>query len=139
MAGEPKRILMVDDDVALLRVVREALLAAVKCEVDPSHKPEYAFELALKKKYDLFIFDFQMPMIDGAILFFLLGKVYQSIEPIREIPPLILASGKAEEARAPELLKEKGGAGLVPKPFVINRLVEKIKACLPGVEDAQKL
>src|SRR5205807_5115325 len=61
---------MVDDDVALLRVVREALAASLKCEVDTSPKPEYAFELALKKKYDLFIFDFQMPMIDGAMLFF---------------------------------------------------------------------
>ena len=135
---EPKRFLMVDDDVALLRVVREALLAKLKCEIDTSPTPEYAFELALKKKYDLFIFDFQMPMIDGAMLFFLIGKVYQSIEPIREIPPLILASGKAEEKRAQELLKEPGVGGLVPKPFVINRLVEKIKACLPGVEDAAR-
>jgi len=42
---------------------------------------------------------------------------------------------KAEEARAQELLKEPGVAGLVPKPFVINRLVEKIKAAVPGIED----
>lgn len=136
MPGEPKRFLMVDDDVALLRVLREALVATLKCEVDTSPTPEYAFELALKKNYDLFIFDFQMPMIDGAMLFFLIGKVYQSVEPIRETPPLILASGKAEEARAQELLKEPGVAGLVAKPFAINRLVEKIKACVPGVEDA---
>ena len=130
---------MVDDDVALLRVVREALVATLKCEVDTSPKPEYAFELALKKKYDLFIFDFQMPMIDGAMLFFLIGKVYENIQPIREIPPLILASGKAEEARAQELLNEPGVAGLVAKPFAINRLVEKIKACVPGVEAAARL
>jgi CheY-like chemotaxis protein len=126
---------MVEDDVALLRVVREALVATLKCEVDTSPTPEYAFELALKKKYDLFIFDFQMPMIDGAMLFFLIGKVYQNIEPIREIPPLILASGKAEEARAQELLKEPGVAGLVAKPFAINRLVTKIKAAVAGIED----
>ncbi len=49
MAAEPKRILMVDDDVALLRIVREALVASLRCEVDTSPKPEYAFELALKK------------------------------------------------------------------------------------------
>jgi CheY-like chemotaxis protein len=126
---------MVEDDVALLRVVREALVATLKCEVDTSPTPEYAFELALKKKYDLFIFDFQMPMIDGAMLFFLIGKVYQNIEPIREIPPLILASGKAEEARAQDLLKEPGVAGLVAKPFAINRLVTKIKAAVAGIED----
>ena len=130
---------MVDDDVALLRVVREALVATLACEVDTSPKPEYAFELALKKKYDLFIFDFQMPMIDGAMLFFLLGKVYQHIEPIREVPPLILVSGKAEEKRAQELLKEPGVAGLIAKPFAINRLLDKIKECLPDAEFSMPL
>lgn len=126
---------MVDDDVALLRVVREALVATLKCEVDTSPNAEYAFELALKKKYDLFIFDFQMPMIDGAMLFFLISKVYQNIRPIREVPPLVLVSGKAEEKRAQELLKEPGVAGLVAKPFAFNRLLEKIKECVPGVAD----
>jgi two-component system, probable response regulator PhcQ len=135
MAGESERILMVDDDVALLRVVREALVATLECDVDTSPKPEYAFELALKRKYDLFIFDFQMPMIDGAMLFFLIGKVYQNIQPIREVPPLILVSGKAEEKRAQELLKEPGVAGLVAKPFAINRLLDKIKAALPEIKD----
>ncbi len=125
---------MVDDDVALLRVVREALLATLNCEVDTSPQPEYGFELALRKKYDLFIFDFQMPMIDGAMLFFLIGKVYQNIEPIRDVPPLILVSGKAEEKRAQELLKEPGVAGLIAKPYAINRLVDKIKECLPGTQ-----
>jgi CheY-like chemotaxis protein len=134
MPAEPKRFLMVDDDVALLRVVREALTANLKCEVDTSPKPEYAFELALKKKYDLFMFDFQMPMIDGAMLFFLIGKVYQNVQPIREVPPLILVSGQADERRAQELLKEPGVAGLIAKPFAINRLLEKIKECLPGAE-----
>src|SRR5881398_2751779 len=153
VAAQPKRILMVDDDVALLRVVREALVASLRCEVDTSPKPEYAFELALKKKYDLLIFDFQMPMIDGAILvrealvaslrcevdtspkpeyaferalkkkydllifdfqmpmidgamlFFLIGKVYQNSQPVREVPPLLLISGKAEEERAQDLFK----------------------------------
>jgi len=137
--AEPKRFLMVDDDVALLRVVREALVATVQCEVDTSPKAEYAFELAIKKKYDLFIFDFQLPMIDGAMLFFLIGKVYTNIQPIREVPPLILVSGKADEKRAQELLKEPGVAGLVAKPFAINRLLDKIKECLPDAEFSMPL
>src|SRR5438552_8365622 len=125
---------MVDDDVALLRVVREALAASLKCDVDTSPKPEYAFELALKKKYDLFVFDFQMPMIDGAMLFFLIGKVYNHAEPPRNVPPLLLVSGKADEERARELLKEPGVAGLVAKPFRMNRLLQKARECVPGVE-----
>ena len=131
---EPKRILMVDDDVALLRIVREALTACLECEVDTSPKPEYGFELALKKTYDLFIFDFQMPMIDGAMLFFLIGKVHENASPPKTVPPLLLISGKADEARAQELLKEPGVRGLIAKPFAINRLLEKIREAVPGIE-----
>jgi DNA-binding response OmpR family regulator len=135
--GSPKRILMVDDDVALLRIVREALITCLRCEVDTSPKPEYGFELALKKTYDLFIFDFQMPMIDGAMLFFLIGKVYNNAEPPRIVPPLLLVSGKADEERAQELLQEPGVRGLIAKPFSMNRLLEKAKECVPEMESRQ--
>ena len=60
---------MVDDDTAVLRIMREALQNFLSWEVDTSPKPEYGFELALKKNYDLMIFDFSMPMIDGTLLF----------------------------------------------------------------------
>lgn len=134
MNDAPKRILMVDDDVALLRIVREALTSCLHCEVDTSPKPEYAFELALKKTYDLLIFDFSMPMIDGAMLFFLIGKAYENMQPLRDLPPMLLVSGKADEQRAQELLKEPGVAGLIAKPFPINRLLEKAKECVPGLK-----
>jgi len=135
--SEPKRILMVDDDVTLLRVVREALTSCLRCEVDTSPKPDYAFELALKKTYDLFLFDFQMSIIDGATLFFLIGKVYNSVQPPRDVPPLLLISGKADEERAQELLKEPGVAGLIAKPFSMNRLLDKAKQCVPGLESLE--
>jgi DNA-binding response OmpR family regulator len=130
----PKRILIVDDDVALMRVMREALTSMLRCEVDTSPKPEYAFELALKKTYDLLMFDFQMPMIDGAMLFSLIGKVYNHAVPPRIVPPLLLVTGRGDEKRAQELLQEAGVRGLVPKPFAINRLIEKVKACVPEIE-----
>jgi len=133
-SSRPPGILMVDDDVALLRVVRDALISHLRCEVDTSPRPEYGFELALKKSYDLFIFDFQMPMIDGAMLFFLIGKVYNYMQPPRIVPPLLLVSGKADEQRAQELLREPGVRGLVAKPFSMNRLLDKAKECVPGME-----
>jgi CheY-like chemotaxis protein len=135
--GPPKKILMVDDDVALLRIVREALTSCLRCEVDTSPNPEYGFELALKKTYDLLIFDFSMPMIDGAMLFSLISKVYDHASPPRLVPPLLLISGKADESRAQELLKEPGVRGLVAKPFSVNRLMEKVKECVPGMESLQ--
>jgi DNA-binding response OmpR family regulator len=129
-----KRILVVDDDVGLMRVTREALTSFLHCEVDTSPKPEYGFELALKKSYDLLIFDFSMPMIDGAMLFFLIGKAYENAQPPRSVPPLLLISGRGDEERAQELLHEVGVRGFIPKPFAINRLIEKVKECIPGIE-----
>ncbi len=123
--------------MALLRIVREALTSCLRCEVDTSPKPEYAFELALKKTYDLLIFDFSMPMIDGAMLFFLIGKAYDNMQPLRDLPPLLLVSGRADEQRAQELLKEPGVAGLIAKPFPMNRLLEKAKECVPGLQSLQ--
>jgi DNA-binding response OmpR family regulator len=134
VAENLKQILIVDDEVTLLRLMREALTARLRCAVDTSPKPEYGFELALKKRYDLFVFDFQMPMIDGAMLFSLIGKAYNYAEPPRIVPPLLLVSGKADEERARELLKEPGVAGLIAKPFAMNRLLEKARECVPGME-----
>ena len=134
LLGEPKKILMVDDDVGLLRIVREALTSCLHCEVDTSPNPEYGFELALKKTYDLLVFDFSMPMIDGAMLFFLIGKVYDNATPPRVVPPLLLISGKGDEKRAQELLKEPGVRGLIAKPFSMNRLLDKAQECVPGLE-----
>jgi DNA-binding response OmpR family regulator len=134
VSATPKRILIVDDDVGLMRIMREALTSFVNCEVDSSPNPEYGFELALKKEYDLFVFDFSMPMIDGAMLFFLIGKVYTCAQPPRNVPPLVLVSAKGDDKRAQELLREAGVYGLLPKPFSINRLLVKVKECVPSIE-----
>ncbi len=133
---EQKHILIVDDDVGLMRITREALTSFLKCEVDTSPKPEYGFELVLKKNYDLLIFDFSMPMIDGAMLYFLIGKAFENAQPPRRLPPLLLVTGRGEEPRAQELLKEPGVHGLITKPFAINRLLQKVRECVPGVSAA---
>lgn len=129
-----KAILIVDDDVGLMGVTREALTSFLRCEVDTSPRPEYAFELALKKNYDLFIFDFSMPMIDGAMLFFLIGKAYENARPPRRVPPLLLVSGRGDDERARELLHEPGVRGFIPKPYAINRLLDRVKECVPGIQ-----
>jgi CheY-like chemotaxis protein len=136
IAIEPKRILIVDDDIALLSTMKDSLKSFLRCEVDSASVPEEGFELGLTHDYDLFIFDFSMPMIDGAMLYFLLGKVYNHDKPPRVLPPLLLVTGKGEETRAQDLLRQPGVVGLVSKPFQINRLIGKIAASVRGIEMA---
>ena len=133
--GRIRSILVVDDDVDVLRFLRETLLAFAVCQVDTTPSPEYAFELALRKVYDLFLFDFSMPSIDGAVLYQLIRKVHDFglLSPPRPLPPLLLMSGHGEQKRARELLAEPGVRGLLPKPFSIERLLAKLEAALPGV------
>ncbi len=131
-----KRILVVDDDTSLTRLISEALRSRFRCEVDATPNPEYGFELALKKRYRVFVFDFSMPMIDGAMLFTLIDKVYNHVNPPLVVPPLILISGRGDEARAQELMKEAGVRGFLPKPFAMNRLMEKISEVAPDLEVA---
>ncbi len=121
-----KKILVVDDDVSILRLVRESLTALLRCEVETTPDPEYAFELALRKQYDLFLFDFSMPSIDGALLYSLLSKVHEIVAPGRKFPPLILMSGHASHKKAQDLLRQPGVRGLLAKPFTIERLVDKV-------------
>jgi CheY-like chemotaxis protein len=132
-----KRILVVDDDVSVTRIMREALTTFLHCDVDTSPDPEYGFELALKKSYDLMIFDFSMPVIDGALLFSLISKAYDNANPPRAIPPLLLVSGQGEEKRAQELLKEARVRAFLPKPFVISRLLQRVTEALPSVQKRQ--
>lgn len=130
-----RSLLMVDDDVDVLRFLRDTLTAFADCRVDTSPSPEYAFELAIRKPYDLFMFDFSMPIMDGAVLYNMIRKVHDFgvLSPARPLPPLILMSGNAEQRRARELLAEPGVRGLLPKPFSIERLLAKLESCLPGV------
>ena len=133
-------ILIVDDNVDVLRFVRETFGAFIVCSVDTSPSSEYAFELALRKSYDLFIFDFAMPLVDGATLYQFIRKAYQydGRTPVRRLPPLLLLSGDATKPRAQELLKEPGVVGLLPKPFAIDLLLTKLEACLPGITRTQR-
>jgi DNA-binding response OmpR family regulator len=77
-----------------------------------------------------------MPMIDGAMLFALIGKVYNHVNPPLVVPPVVLISGRGGDERAQELLKQPGVRGFLPKPFGMQRLREQVREILPRIEPA---
>ena len=129
--NQPKTILVVDDNVEILRLAREALGTIAGCTVETTPSPEYAFELILKKPYDLLIFDLTMPDLSGAILYSLVRTLFRIALPDdRKLPPLILMSGASANSRAQELLREPGVRAFIPKPFSIARFVETVSDVL---------
>lgn len=127
-----RHILIVDDDTGVLRLLRESLASLVDgCHIDATPSPEYAFELALKRHYDLFVFDLVMPGMDGALLYRLIRTVYESADPpIPPLPPLILLTGHGDHPRAQEVLAEPGVRGLLAKPFTLDRVLTKVARTL---------
>ena len=59
------------------------------------------------------------------------ANCFRSSAPANEA---VLVSGKGDEARAQELLKEPSVAGFIAKPFSMNRLLEKVRETIRGIE-----
>jgi CheY-like chemotaxis protein len=65
----PPRVLVVDDDLIVLRAVRRLLLGARPgWEIDIAERAEAAISLLNAKTYDVVVTDLHMPVVDGATL-----------------------------------------------------------------------
>jgi CheY-like chemotaxis protein len=114
--SRPKTILVVDDDVAILRLAREVLATFEDCTVETTASPEYAFELIIKKPYDLLIFDLNMPELSGATLYSLIRTLFRVALPDdRTLPPMILMTGAAGQSPGAGSIARTGSPGLHPE------------------------
>ena len=89
-SGPKPRVLVVHEDVAALRLVRETFLEFTECEVDTSPNAEYGFELALQRDYALVILNLTLPVIPGELLYDLISKAYTHCHAgARTAPPVV--------------------------------------------------
>ena len=119
MTTEGKRILICDDDPAILRVL-QVNLEVEGYETLLAHHGEEALEIARREKPDLVILDIMMPRLDG----------YQTCErmkaddTLKDIPVVFL-SAKAQQSDI-DKGKSYGVADYLTKPFDPDLLVETI-------------
>jgi len=113
-----RRVLVADSSVAVLGTFRAAFEhqePPVSIRTTPSSV--YAFEIALKEDFDLFVFSQSMPSIDGGLLYELLGKVYENSRPLpRRLPPLLLITINPASRAARMVLSEPGVLGALSIP-----------------------
>ncbi len=115
------RILLVEDDKSLARVIRD-YLAISHFDVTVSEDGAIALEVFRSRPFDLCLVDVMLPKLDG----------YTLVEKIRlinkTIPILFLTSKSAKEDRIKGFTK--GGDDFITKPFDIEELVLRINVFL---------
>lgn len=134
-----RSVLIVDDDVEVLHVTRDALGSFLGWDVTTSPNPEYGFELAMRMEFDLFIFDLSMPRLTGDVLYSMIGTAYAyGFQGTRSTPPLLLVTAHARDERSRELLRTSGVRGILGKPYTIQNLLDKAEACLETAAPTRK-
>ncbi|HEX2488617.1 MAG TPA: response regulator transcription factor [Blastocatellia bacterium] len=125
-----QRILVVDDEVQIARVLRRSL-AARGYEVQVASEGEEALEIFNSWAPDLVITDLSMPNMGGL-------ELCRRIRDTSQAPILVL-SVKGEERAKVEAL-DAGADDYITKPFGIDELLARVRAVLrraPATADQQ--
>ncbi len=120
---EPKKILIVDDEVDLVKTIRFSL-EAEGYTVLVSYNGEDALTQARKETPDLILLDIMLPKLDG----YKVSRLLKFDERYKHIPILMLTAKTQEKDKL--LGKETGADEYITKPFDMNELMKKIGAYL---------
>jgi two-component system KDP operon response regulator KdpE len=114
------RILVVDDESQLRRVLRSTL-SALGFVVADAETGEAALERVRQEKFDLVLLDINMPGLSGL-------ETCRAIRARSEVSILMLTVRDRAEDKIEAL--DAGADGYVTKPFDVNELLARIRAVL---------
>lgn len=123
---EPQRILVVDDESQITRVLRHSLTAH-RYDVRTASDGLAAMDTFRDWHPDLIITDLQMPEMDGI-------GFCREIRKVSTLPIIVL-SVRGEERTKVEAL-DAGADDYVTKPFGIDELLARVRAALRRMPDA---
>ncbi|MFA0782899.1 response regulator [Fervidibacter sacchari] len=123
-----RKILVVDDEVAIVRVLRDRL-EMEGFEVLTAYDGAQGVEIARKEQPDLIIMDITMPNMDGLTAARLLRE-----QPETAHIPIIMLTARGQESD--ERAGYQAGAALYfTKPFSTRQLVREIRRILGESEE----
>jgi CheY-like chemotaxis protein len=131
MADPIPKVLLLHADTPTSRLVRESLEAFCECTVEVTSAALTAYEKALQKDYQLFLFDLHQSVLDGPMLYELLAKAYQFAQHGRALPAVIYFCDGAVTNMRDELLRDARVKALLSTPVNIQRLLERVGTILP--------
>ena len=112
-----KKILLVDDEVDFLTIIRSSLVAS-GFQVTAANSGFQAQEFLNSEAFDLVISDFKMPNLNGMQLF----EWTQQNKPV----PFLLMTGFSDITTT-EKARERGLSGFLSKPFKLRDLLDSIQ------------
>ena len=118
----PERILVVDDEPNMLRLLKTILMDKTGYEVFTTNNPLEVSKLLQEASFDLVVTDLKMPLVDGMDLIDIVKKVDAKLPII-----IITAYGTTETA---EEAVQKGAYDFITKPFRKETILITIKRAL---------
>ena len=118
----PERILVVDDEPNMLRLLKTILMDKTGYEVTTTNNPLEVSKLLQEDHYDLVVTDLKMPLVDGIDLIGIVKNIDAAMPII-----VITAYGTIETA---EEAIQKGAYDFITKPFRKETILITIKRAL---------
>jgi len=118
----PERILVVDDEPNMLRLLKTILMDKTGFEVTTTNNPLEVSKMLQETHYDLVITDLKMPLVDGIDLIGIVKGIDAAMPII-----VITAYGTIETA---EEAIQKGAYDFITKPFRKETILITIKRAL---------
>jgi len=133
-----ERILVVDDELDMLMLLRMIIEEKTSYEVETTNNPAEGLKMLREKDYDLVITDLKMPGMDGIELF-------DELKEIKPDIPVIIMTAYGSLETGDEAMK-KGVADFITKPFrkdsilfTINRVLELARVKRENIELKEKM
>ena len=116
------RILVVDDEVDMLSLMKLILMEKTDYEVVTTNNPLEVAHLLDEKKFDAIVTDLKMPIMDGL-------DVVDAIRKKDGLVPIIIITAYGSVESAEEAVK-KGAFDYITKPFRQEQLLISLKRAL---------
>jgi len=122
-----KKILIVEDDVSLLKALQDKL-SQEGYEVYKAWDGKIGLALALEKKPDLILLDIVMPVMDGMTM---LKKLRNEGSYGKEVPVILLTNLNPDSERVNRgVTINEPAFYLIKSNWTLDEVMQKIKECL---------
>lgn len=115
-----KRVLVVDDDAAIVEMLQDLLTRDGRFEVRSASTGFEAGALTKEFRPDILLLDYMLPDINGNVVCQMIRK-----DPDLEHTRIMIVSGAVSPAEV-ESLKAAGANDFIQKPFDIDRLLKRM-------------